>query len=62
MDYLAENPEAMDTLEGIAQWWIARQKVRVDVSRLARALDDLTGKGILERIGSGEDARFRLKK
>jgi hypothetical protein len=62
VDYLSEHPHAMDTLEGIAQWWIPRQQVRVEASRLASALDLLTERGMLERIGSGESARYRLKK
>jgi hypothetical protein len=26
--YLAEHPQAMDTIEGIAEWWVRRQEVR----------------------------------
>jgi Fe2+ or Zn2+ uptake regulation protein len=62
MNYLNEHPDATDTLEGIAEWWILRQKVRVDFETLARALKRMTERGLLERIGSGERARYRLKK
>jgi hypothetical protein len=62
VDYLSEHPEAMETLEGIAEWWLARQRVRVEVARVARTVADLTDKGVLERVGSGENARYRLKK
>ena len=62
MSYLHEHPRAMDTLEGIAEWWIMRQKVRVDIETLTRALERMTDRGLLERIGSGESARYRLKK
>lgn len=61
IDYLAEHPQAMDTLQGIAEWWVMRQKVRVDVEALARVLRQLTEQGILEQIGSEEDARYHLK-
>ena len=61
MDYMNEHPQAMDTLEGIAEWWIMRQRVRVDVEALARVLNHLTDQGVLERLGSGDTARYRLK-
>ena len=62
MDYLTEHPQAMDTLEGIARWWLPQPNVRVAVVRVARAVDLLTSRGILERIDSGENARYRLKR
>jgi len=62
MNYLNEHPHAMDTLEGIAEWWIMRQKVRVDVETLTRALERMTHRGLLEKIVSGDRARYRLKK
>jgi hypothetical protein len=61
MKYLEEHPQAMDTLEGIAEWWVMRQKVRTDLEALTKVLDDLADQGLLERIGSGESARYRLK-
>ncbi len=61
LGYLAEHPQAMDTLEGIAEWWLMRHQVRVDVATLARALSRLTEDGALEGIGTGEHRRFRLK-
>jgi hypothetical protein len=62
LGYLKEQPKAMDTLQGIAEWWISRQQVRVDVERLAGALQDLTNQGVLERIGSEDNALYRLRK
>jgi Fe2+ or Zn2+ uptake regulation protein len=59
--YLAENPRAMDTLEGIAEWWIARQQIRVEVSTLVRVLNRLTERGLLEVTGTGGYARYSLK-
>jgi hypothetical protein len=62
LDYLEEHPHAMDTFEGIAQWWLAGRKVHVDEASLAHVLDRLAREGVLERIGTGESARYRLKK
>lgn len=59
--YLAEHPEAMDTTEGIAEWWLMRQRIRVDLEALERALSRMTGEGVLEQIGEGHLARYRLK-
>lgn len=52
----------MDTLEGIAEWWLMRQRVRVDLEVLERVLRHLTAEGVLEQMGSGDQARFRLRK
>lgn len=62
LDYLAEHPQAMDTLEGIAEWWVMREQVRVDVRLLERVLRRLTKQGLLEEIHSGAQVRFSLKK
>jgi hypothetical protein len=61
MNYLGEHPQATDTLEGIAEWWVMRQKIRADLEALTKVLRNLTDQGLLERIGSGESARYRLK-
>ena len=62
LKYLAEHPQASDTLEGIAEWWIMRQQIRVEAISAARALRQLTESGLLEEIGEGENPRrYRLK-
>jgi hypothetical protein len=62
MEYLVEFPEAMDNLKGIAEWWVMRRKVRVDVEDLTRVLGQLIEHGLLEKTGTGEGVRYRLKK
>jgi Fe2+ or Zn2+ uptake regulation protein len=62
LGYLAEHPQAMDTVEGIAQWWIMRQQVRVTATTVARVLRELTERGLLQEIGDGEQRRYRLKR
>jgi Fe2+ or Zn2+ uptake regulation protein len=59
--YLAEHPQAMDTVEGIAQWWIMRQQIRVTATTVARVLRQLAERGLLEEFGDGEQRRYRLK-
>jgi len=61
LDYLRECPDAMDSVEGIAEWWIGRAQLRTDVTLLAQALDQLTTENILEQVGDGERRRYRLR-
>ncbi len=51
----------MDTTEGIAEWWLMRQRIRVDLEALVKVLSRMTCEGILEQIGEGGLARYRLK-
>lgn len=60
LGYLNEHPHAADTLAGIAQWWVVRQQLRVDVANLQRALEQLTEKGVLQGEGSGATRRYSL--
>ena len=60
LGYLEEHPHAMETLDGIAEWWIERRRIRVNVEALSRALTDLTERGVLEVIGTGTARRYRL--
>ena len=60
--YLAENPEAMDTLEGIAEWWVMRQRIRVSVGTIAGVVRQLVEDGLLEQVGPHDRPRFRLNR
>jgi len=60
LEYLAENPRASDTVEGIAEWWIMRQRVRAEVKTLSKVLRRLTKTGRLEKIGEGDRALYHL--
>ena len=59
--YLSEHPGAADTLRGIAQWWVARQQIRVELDLLAKVLDRLVCEGQLEVSGHGPQAVYRLR-
>jgi hypothetical protein len=58
--YLAEHPQAMDTVEGIAEWWVRRQEVRCLIQNVTQVVQSLIQAGVLEQIGSGPESRFRL--
>jgi hypothetical protein len=38
LKYLAGNPEGMDTLEGIARFWVLRRKIEENVDEVKRAI------------------------
>jgi hypothetical protein len=59
--YLAEHPAAMDTVEGIAEWWLLRQRVRVVVEQVERVLARQVKNGVLEAVGTGPARRYRLR-
>jgi hypothetical protein len=60
LGYLEEHPGAMDTLDGIADFWVARNVVRVEVTRLSRVLHKLVELGVLEEIKRAQGSFFRL--
>lgn len=45
--YLAEHPEAQDTAEGIAQWWILERCVDRHAPLVTEAIDYLVEKGLI---------------
>jgi hypothetical protein len=61
LSYLADNPEANDTPEGIAQWWLLDRQIREQVAAVRQVLAELTAEGWLlasNTVGSG--TRYRL--
>ena len=61
LDYLTEHPNAMDSLEGIAEFWILRNSVRVELNKLEQVLTRLVECGALEQIDSGARILFRIR-
>ena len=55
--YMARHPHAADTLEGVAQWWLAGQ-FSPDI--VAAALAQLRAAGELECQALGERALWRV--
>ncbi len=44
--YLIDHPDARDTLEGIAKWWLLEQEIREEKARVQEALAELVAKRI----------------
>lgn len=52
LQYLVRHPEAKTTREGIAMWWLQRQRIEQAVDEVYRGLELLVTRGlILERHG-----------
>jgi len=53
ISYLRKHKDAADTIEGIARWWIMRERIETDIDELAETLDSLTDEGILAKRATG---------
>jgi hypothetical protein len=53
--YLAQHPDAADTLDGIVNWWLPRQRYETERRRIEKALDHLVERGQLrcDRLPGG---------
>ncbi len=47
LQYLQSNPDAGDTLEGIAKWWLEFQMIESSVSEVADVLEGLIRRGTI---------------
>lgn len=61
--YLAKNPDAQDTLDGIVEWWLLAQHIERHVAKVKSALTELISQGLIEERRS-EDSRiyYRLNR
>jgi hypothetical protein len=61
LDYLKHNPSAEDTLEGIAQWWLLEQQIRIERARVKAALKRMVERKLLiVRRGLDGRTHYRL--
>jgi hypothetical protein len=54
LGYLATQPRACDTLDGIVRWWIFDQRRRVGRVVVEQALDELVQIGSVERLSRAD--------
>lgn len=63
LTYLVQHPEAQDTLEGIAEWWLLERRILDTVGNLETVLDDLVKRGFLLATQPAEGrCRYRLNR
>jgi hypothetical protein len=61
LSYLAEHPEAQDTLEGIAEWWLLERKIQYQARLIQGVVSELVDKGlVLECKQQDEGTHYRL--
>jgi hypothetical protein len=58
--YLSEHPKAQDTVEGIAEWWLLRQRIRDSVTATEQALNELVERELVIR-DEGPDGRWTYR-
>ena len=58
LGYLLDHPEAQDTLEGIAGWWLLERYVTQQLPRVQRVVTELVAHGYLV-VHQGADNRAR---
>jgi hypothetical protein len=61
MDYFCKHPDAQDTLSGIAEWWLADEKVKTRTATIKEELDKLIAEGfVLAHKGTDSQIRYRV--
>lgn len=45
--YLADHPQAQDTVEGIVEWWLLEQRLKQAVAQVQTALDQLVAEDLV---------------
>ena len=61
--YLGTHPEASDSLQGIASWWVVRQRIRSEIAVVSAALEQLIDAGVVTAAQGRDEQgpRYRLK-
>jgi len=52
--YLVTHPNAADTLEGIARWWLQQQRFIDSLDRVYEALEVLIRKGMVKKMTNAD--------
>jgi DNA-binding PadR family transcriptional regulator len=61
--YLSDNPDAGDTFDGIAEWWLLSQQIKFETRNVSEAVARLVSEGLIEEH-QGADTRktYRINK
>jgi hypothetical protein len=58
--YLSKHPDAQDTLEGIAEWWLLEQVITYHMAAVKEVLAELVDRELVLEIKSA-DSRIRYR-
>src|SRR6266480_4920467 len=58
LDYLARQPDAQDTIEGILHWWVLDSCIRSWAPKIAKTVAQLVERGFLEEKQSPDGKIF----
>lgn len=63
LEYLADHPDASDTLEGIVQWWLLERRIEHEVVFVESVLSELVEKGLIQKkVKQNQNAQYYLKR
>jgi hypothetical protein len=61
LGYLAEHPDAQDSLEGIVEWWLLERRLRRKTQLVKEVLADLVAQGLVQQSQNRDaHSRYRL--
>ena len=61
LDYLKKHPDAQDTLAGIAEWWLPKQRITTPAATVKDAVSLLLDRDlILEVKGKDSQSHYRI--
>jgi hypothetical protein len=58
LDYLARQPGAQDTIEGILHWWVLDSCIRTWTPKISKTVEQLVERGLLEEKPSSDGKIF----
>jgi hypothetical protein len=63
LDYLWKHKKAEDTLAGVAQWWLLRQRIERMIKKTKTAIDELMSRGlVLKAEAPGRQPTYRINR
>ena len=61
LGYLADHPQAQDTVEGIVEWWLLEQHIQRATPQVKAVLQQLVAEGlVIARQGAGGRTCYRV--
>lgn len=60
--YLYDNPDAGDTLEGIVEWWVLRQRLKFETRNVSDAVKKLVSEGLIEEHEEPDSNIYRVNR